>query len=87
MKLVVTGCNGRVGKRVVAQSLARGYSVLGIDVSQPDAESVAHPQFTFVQKDLIDYEVVLGVLDGYDAVVHLAAYPNPMDYKVMAHNR
>lgn len=85
MKLVITGCNGSIGKRVVKLALEQGNTVLGIDLAQRAAND--HPQYSFIQADLRDFQVVLKVLQGYDAVVNLAADPNPGDYMVAAHNK
>ncbi|KAF8807054.1 NAD(P)-binding protein [Phlegmacium glaucopus] len=94
MKLVITGCNGSVGKRVVKLALEQGNTVLGIDLTQQRAGNDPpqpriyddHPEYTFAAADLRDFEVVLKLLDGYDAVINLAAHRNPGDYKVATHN-
>ncbi|GLB40545.1 putative rmlD substrate binding domain [Lyophyllum shimeji] len=87
MKIAVTGCNGSVGKRVVELALRRGHTVVGIDHNaQAEGQAVQHAQFTFVQADLKDFEVVMRVLGGSDGVVHLAACRAPDDYKVITHN-
>lgn len=88
MKIAVTGCNGRVGKRVVALALRQGHNVIGIDRrAVADDEKGAHSQFTFIEVDLKDYEITLEVLEGCEGVVHLAAFPDPGDYTVTTHNR
>ncbi|KAF8962736.1 NAD(P)-binding protein [Flammula alnicola] len=79
MKVAVAGCNGRVGRRVVKLALERGNTVVGIDLVQ-------QPEYTFKQADLQDFDAVLAVLEGCDAVVNLAGHPNPVDYQVKAHN-
>ncbi|KAF4613790.1 hypothetical protein D9613_007721 [Agrocybe pediades] len=91
MKITVTGCNGRVGRRVVKLALERGNIVTGIDVIQPPFATAEEPwfdspAFTFKQADLQDFESVLDVLAGSDAVINLAACPDPGDYKVKSHN-
>lgn len=93
MKIVITGCNGRVGKRVVKAALDQGNNVLGVDVIDQSLEHQEAPwirdnptTFKFKQADLQNYDVVLELLAGYDAVINLAAYPDPADYKVKAHN-
>ncbi|KAG6917516.1 hypothetical protein DXG01_002263 [Tephrocybe rancida] len=88
MKIAVTGSNGRVGKRVVELALQRGHSVVGVDYSpRPEDASTSHPDFTFFQADLKDYEDTKRVLAGVDALVQLAAFPDPGDYGVKTHNR
>jgi len=89
MKVAVTGCNGRVGRRVVKQALERGHTVVGIDVAQPSPAQdpwLTNPEYSFKHADLQDFDVVLDLLAGCEAVINLAACPNPDDYKVKAHN-
>lgn len=89
MKLVITGCNGFVGKRVVKLALEQGNAVLGIDKrsdNDPTPASGVHPEYTFMEADLRDFELVLKLLKGYDAVINLAAHRLPGDYKVVTHN-
>ncbi|KAJ7903689.1 hypothetical protein B0H14DRAFT_952676 [Mycena olivaceomarginata] len=60
-KIVVTGSNGRVGKRVVLGALARGYHVVGVDhsaLATPDDRDLGS-NFTFLQADLRDYNETL----------------------------
>jgi len=96
MKLVITGCNGFVGRRVVKLALEQGNTVLGIDLAQQPADNAPprpgsicdnHPEYTFIETDLRDFQVVLKFLQGYDAVINLAAHRSPGDYKVATHNR
>ena len=95
MKLAVTGCNGRVGRRVVLHALDEGHQVVGIDINDPssfiedvDARRItASEAFSFENADLKDYDQALQVLQGCDGVAHLAAYPNPGDYVWQTHNR
>ncbi|KAF8150630.1 NAD(P)-binding protein [Crassisporium funariophilum] len=89
MKLVITGCNGNVGRRVVKLALERGNTVLGIDLARrpdPQDEWTKNPEYTFKEADLRDFDVVLHLLEGYEAVINLAAFPNPTDYMVKSHN-
>ncbi|KAI5118133.1 hypothetical protein M0805_001732 [Coniferiporia weirii] len=91
MKIAVTGCNGRVGRRVVLCALSRGNQVIGIDFTDPPehedaAKAAGHGDFAFVKADLRDYNKAFEVLSGCDAVAHLAAYPNPGDYIWQTHN-
>lgn len=88
MKLAITGCNGRVGTRVVLRALQRGHTVTGIDLTPQSKEFNDILEFTFHQVDLRDYDRVLEVLSqcGCEGVIHLAAFPNPTDYKAQTHN-
>ena len=88
MKLTVTGCNGNIGRHVVLAALNAGHVVHGADNSPPrgDAAYTSHPNFSFSQVDLRDYDRAYEVLRGSDAVIHLAAVPTPGDYLVNTHN-
>ncbi|KAJ8475091.1 hypothetical protein ONZ45_g15732 [Pleurotus djamor] len=87
MKIVVTGCNGSVGSRVVDCALKSGHTVLGVDQkSKEDGTTVSHVNFSYREMDLRDYEAVVDIVRGYDGIIHLAGCPNPLDYAVKAHN-
>jgi nucleoside-diphosphate-sugar epimerase len=85
MKLAITGCNGSVGKRVVALALKRGHTVVGIDCRS--AGESTHPQFRFVQADLKVYETALSALEGCNGVIHLAALLLLGNTDANVHNR
>jgi UDP-glucose 4-epimerase len=70
MQVLVTGAQGRVGRRLVATLLARGYTVRGMDVRAPAAPLA--PGYQFVQGDLLDNQKVVQVVKGVDAVLHIA---------------
>ena len=69
-RVIVTGGSGRLGRFVVADLLDSGYEVRNIDVVTSDATE-------YLDIDILDYEAVFAAFDGYDAVVHLAANPEP----------
>lgn len=71
-KIVVTGGSGKAGRAVVRDLVDHGYDVLNVD-SAPPAERVA----PFLRADLTNFGEALEVLQGADAVVHLAAIPAP----------
>jgi nucleoside-diphosphate-sugar epimerase len=70
--IAVTGGSGKAGRAVVRDLLAHGYQVVNIDQTPP-AEQLCR----FRQADLTDLGEVFEALGGMDAVVHLAAIPNP----------
>lgn len=74
LRVLTTGSAGSVG-RVVASALARrGHVVRGFDREASgllDDEAVG---------ELSDAAAVAAAVEGMDAVVHLAAYPNPADF-------
>ena len=69
----VTGAAGRVGRAVVADLLAHGYRVRATDERRP-AEDLGTP---FLLGDLTDYGQAVELVDGVDAVVHMANIPAP----------
>ncbi len=74
MTVLVTGGAGRVGTAVTARLVQNGWDVrvLGIDAD------VTVPGAAYVQCDILNYDSLRGAMEGCDAVVHLAAIPNPM---------
>lgn len=93
MKLAVTGCNGAVGKRVSLLALRRGHTVNGIDYAarkgneDEDSHFIhSHPQFSFIEADLREYDSALMALKDSDAVIQLAGLPHPTDGIALTHN-
>lgn len=73
-KIVCTGGAGRLGRHVVDRLAIRA-RVTVLDVKPPEAS--ANPNVDFVRGDITDYEALKAAFRGHDAVVHLAAIPNP----------
>jgi nucleoside-diphosphate-sugar epimerase len=67
-RVLVTGGTGKAGYWVVKDLLERGYEVANVDL-RPSKEVHTY------QADLCDLGQVFGMLEGKDAVVHLAAIP------------
>ncbi|KAI0687687.1 NAD(P)-binding protein [Cytidiella melzeri] len=88
MKIVVTGCNGRVGRHVVAFAIKNGHKIHGVDsaVAKEEPDFFRHSGFSFSEADLRDYDQALRVLQDAEAVIHLAGIPEPMDFLVDTHN-
>lgn len=87
MKIAVTGSTGVVGRAVVAHALQQGHEVVGIDIANPVATDIENKElFNYVQADLKDPDVVMKVLEGCEAVIHLAAIRTPGDGKFQTHN-
>ena len=72
-KIVVTGAAGKAGRAAVTELLEHGYDVTATDVTAAPADLGA----PFLRADLTDHGQVVDVLDGADAVVHLANIPAP----------
>ena len=75
-KVVVTGGTGKAGRAVIKDLLAHGYEVLSVDVISPP-EPPRQRLTPFLKADLTELGQVIEVLNGYDAVIHLAAIPAP----------
>lgn len=72
MRVLVTGGSGDVGVFVV-ERLKNKHDVTIVDLRPPRS----FPDVAYIQVDLTDGEQVRKAIKGYDAVVHLAAIPNP----------
>lgn len=78
--ICVTGAGGMTGSATVLRLLADGYRVIGADIVAPPDSLPARfslPTFQYAVCDLTDYGDTVDVLDGVDAVVHLANVPAP----------
>ena len=73
MKILLTGGAGSVGKAVVDRLVAKGHSVVVIG-RRPGLEFKGAE---YQSCDINDYPHLRKVIRGCDAVVHLAAIPNP----------
>lgn len=84
MRVVITGAAGFVGSHLSEQLVAAGQDVIGIDAfidyyPRPVKEANLaglrrHPRFTFHELDLRSGDV-RAIVDGADAIIHLAAMP------------
>jgi nucleoside-diphosphate-sugar epimerase len=72
-RICVTGASGRAGRVTVKELLAHGYDVVATDVAPP-REDLGVP---VLRADLTDYGQTVEVLQGVEAVVHLANIPAP----------
>lgn len=69
-RVVVTGGSGLLGRSVIEELVQSGYDVLNIDTRLPE-RSLSSTRIV----DLTDLGQVYGVLQGAEAVIHLAAIP------------
>jgi nucleoside-diphosphate-sugar epimerase len=76
MRLLVTGHQGYIGAVMIPLLLREGYEIVGLDSNLYTAclFGAPPPSVPSIQKDIRDVEV--GDLEGFDAVLHLAALSN-----------
>lgn len=75
MKIVVTGATGLLGNATAKHLLAKGHEVVSID--KRDGEVALG--LKVIVGDLTNLEFCDSVMSGVEAVIHLAAIPNPTD--------
>ena len=73
-RVVVTGGAGRLGRAVV-QRLKGRCDVTVLDLKAPDDPNTRGSRF--VEASITDFDMMKSAFKGQDAVVHLAAIPNP----------
>jgi nucleoside-diphosphate-sugar epimerase len=74
VRVLITGGNGRLGKWVGRELRDHGYEVISVDRQLPAA---GEPGIHHRQVEMSDLGQVIGAANGCDALVHLAAIPNP----------
>lgn len=72
-RILITGIAGAIGRCIAPVLAARGHSIRGLDQK-------ALPGFDCVVGDIADASTVRSAVDGVDAIIHLAAYPDPADF-------
>ena len=77
--VMITGCNGGIGKASVRRFLSEGWHVVGMDVADAQAENAGDPAFTYGKGDLSKKEsrenfiaAALAVSGKIDALVNVA---------------
>ncbi len=73
MKICVTGAAGKAGRATVRELLDHGHQVVAVDL----APAAAPLGVDLLRADLTAHGQAVEVLDGVDAVVHLANIPAP----------
>ena len=74
MNILVTGGSGTVGKYIVDELLLHKYSVGVLDVVPPKQSNVR-----FHKADILQLADVHSAVRGYDAIVHTAGIPHPLE--------
>jgi UDP-glucose 4-epimerase len=73
MRILVTGGSGLVGRYVVDE-LAKDNTVDVLDIKTPQ-----RPDLTYIRADVLDLSALKKTVSVYDAVVHLAGIPHPLN--------
>lgn len=77
MKVVVTGSRGKVGRAATQAFADAGHDVLGVDLVRPVFDAGVVVPGRYQMADLTDAGSAYAVVAGADAVVHIAAIPQP----------
>jgi UDP-glucose 4-epimerase len=80
MKVVVTGSRGKVGRAATQALVDAGHDVLGVDLVPPVFDAGVRVPGRYKQADLTDAGSAFAVVAGVDAVVHIAAIPQPLGH-------
>ena len=81
MKVLVTGGSGLAGSYIVAELQSHGYEVVIADIATPAGArrgATGPGEAAFIRTDSTDFGQVVAVMKGVDAVIHMAAIPNPL---------
>ena len=75
----VTGSTGRAGPYIVADLIEHGYDVIGVDQTSPAGTYQGRVVgYRFKTVDVTDFGQVVSAMKDCDAVIHMAAIPNPI---------
>ncbi len=77
MKVLITGAHGKVGRAATQAMIDAGHEVLATDLTRPDFERKPEGTPKYTMADLTDAGEAYAVVRGADAVVHVAAIPEP----------
>ncbi|MCC9146783.1 MULTISPECIES: NAD(P)-dependent oxidoreductase [unclassified Arthrobacter] len=77
MKVLITGAHGKVGRAVTQAMMDAGHEVMTTDLSQPGFERKLPGTPKYMRADLTDAGDAFAVVRGAEAVVHVAAIPEP----------
>ena len=74
MQILVTGGSGAVGRYVVDALLHAGHTVGVLDLQRPRS-----PDICYHAADVLDLAAVVRAMGGYEAVIHVAGIPHPLN--------
>ncbi len=80
MRIVITGSESFVGKELIEQCKQKKIEVIGLDIIQKE-----NSDYEYHQVDIKSSEIIKYILDGSDAIIHLAALSRDPDCKGKAY--
>lgn len=79
MKIAITGARGTVGQEVVKFCAKAGYSIVKVNRTDETNKVEGYEKTEMRTADAAsDYDATVNAFKGCDAVIHLAAIPNPV---------
>ncbi|KAF2773470.1 NAD(P)-binding protein [Teratosphaeria nubilosa] len=79
MKIAITGARGTVGKEVVKLCAEKGHDTIQIDRTENTAKDETPNTEHRTANAASDYDALVDAFKGADAIIHLAAIPDPVD--------
>lgn len=73
MKILVTGSSGFLGRNIVNCMRAKGHDARGLDIVKAETTDYI---VDITRRD----DVTSLSREGFDAIIHLAAFPNPRSF-------
>lgn len=77
MKIAITGARGSVGREVVKLCAKEGHSTVQINRSEQEYDGTPNSEMRTADA-ATDYDATVKALKDCDALIHLAAVPNPL---------
>lgn len=77
MKIAITGARGTVGREVVKLCAKEGHSTVQINRSDQEHDGTANTEMRTADA-ATDYDATVAALKDCDALIHLAAVPDPL---------
>lgn len=69
MKILITGANGFIGRRITQRLLKNGHEIVGSGRGQPN---VQHERYRYVQGNLVNVADCMRMVEGAEYVIHCA---------------
>jgi UDP-glucose 4-epimerase len=77
MKVLITGAHGKVGRATTQAMIDAGHEVMTTDLTRANFDRKPEGAPKYTKADLTDAGEAYAVVHGADAVVHIAAIPEP----------